>query len=714
MAGANDPSIVGKISFDRNDQKRIVIDAKPFVMQRIRPLFKGITPIDGGEHTHKPISIPLTMDHAKDMEMLLFRYRFSIDHELGERIHERSREYDEIFNRIAAIEEHRIYQPTELALKFQIALREHQISFNNFLKIHKKILLADPIGQGKTFSAISILSEPFARPAIVVTPTTLCHQWKAQIARILPELKVHIIEGFKTYPLPNADVVITSYNRLRPWQDIIFATPGYFKTAIFEEAHELRKTDTEKREHSRRLSEQAVFSIGLSATPIMNYGVEVWSVLDAIHPDCLGPEYDFKAEWCQDQRVRDTHALHGYLVSRGLMVRRPKAKETTPTKEVIAINADLKTLKETNDVAKMLALSVLSNKVGETDDAIRDFDWQLRQMTGVAKARPVAEFVRSLVQQGEKVLLAGWHRQVYDIWEDELADCNPVWFTGSETPNEKQESIKRFVDGDSMVMVMSLRSGAGIDGLQHVASTVVFGELDWSPQIMDQLIGRLDREGQQKQVMVYYLLVEDGSDPFISDILNLKRSQAAGVVEGVIAEGKVLETNGDKSERIRAMARAYLESIGEEIAEPVEETGLFGRVIELLRRTAVPTNNEDEMQVATHIILETLQTREPSEDESTPGFTPYKPDDVIVHREYKATPRSRIDFLVQTGDGSERVAVELKIHSTQRAEVYRQVRKYAKEANITSLVLFAPWSGVESFVVDEIKVVVVNFSKRSL
>src|SRR5579884_3848269 len=43
---------------------------------------------------------------------------------------------------------------------------------------------------------------------------------------------------------------------------------------------------------------------------------------------------------------------------------------------------------------------------------------------------------------------------------------------------------------------MSLRSGAGLDGLQEDCTVGVFGELDWSPEQHRQCIGRLDRDGQ--------------------------------------------------------------------------------------------------------------------------------------------------------------------------------------------------------------------------
>lgn len=52
----------------------------------------------------------------------------------------------------------------------------------------------------------------------------------------------------------------------------------------------------------------------------------------------------------------------------------------------------------------------------------------------------------------------------------------------------------------------------------------MFGELDWSPGVHDQCIGRLDRDGQIKQISAYYLLADSGSDPIISDVLGIKKA----------------------------------------------------------------------------------------------------------------------------------------------------------------------------------------------
>ncbi|WP_189654688.1 GIY-YIG nuclease family protein [Paracoccus mutanolyticus] len=66
---------------------------------------------------------------------------------------------------------------------------------------------------------------------------------------------------------------------------------------------------------------------------------------------------------------------------------------------------------------------------------------EVRQETGVAKARSVAAYVRTLVEAGEPVLLGGWHRAVYDIWNQVLVDLKPVNFPTMMVAEKIADSI---------------------------------------------------------------------------------------------------------------------------------------------------------------------------------------------------------------------------------------------------------------------------------
>jgi superfamily II DNA or RNA helicase len=687
--------IEGEIRLEKDFTGRdfLIFDAEPHVMSRIRKVFENARNIyNQGRFTHRPIAFPLTLSACRDLLWLRERYNLDCAPSTLLLVESKAAEYDAIVQAAFNADKDCVYKISDQALKLALPIREHQIQFNNMFTKMKRMLLADKIGLGKTPSGISILTEPHARPAIVVVPANLCTQWDRELHRFLPDVTSHMIRGFKNYPLPSVDVVITSYNRLAPWQDVLLSEKHIFKTIIFDEVQELRHAGTGKRDLSAKLSERASFALGLSGTPIYNMGSEIWSIMDVIKPNCLGGFDDFSSEWCVGDGVLEPATLNHYLKTQGLMLRRSArdigltAKD--PSKNVVTIDSDIEKLKEVENVAKMLALSVLSGNIGEDSESAREFDWKLRQATGVAKARPVAEFVKMVLEQENKVVLAGWHREVYDIWLKELKDHRVVMYTGSESSKEKDQAVKNFIEGDAQVFIMSLRSGAGLDGLQRVCHTVVFGELDWSPHVMDQLLGRVDRDGQTEHVQAYYLTIADGSDPFMLNVIGDKRSQHEGVVEGKANEANILKDVGGK-DRVREMAKSYLESIGEEIPEAVPEDGLLGEIADLLRRMKLPTNTEEEMQIAVDTSLrENLKS------------------DVTLEREFRLSQKSRLDFLAIRG--GEKIAIECKIDSTKRASVYRQVRRYVEEGGITALILLAPWHGIASFKVDGTPVIIVD------
>jgi SNF2 family DNA or RNA helicase len=223
------------------------------------------------------------------------------------------------------------------------------------------------------------------------------------------------------------------------------------------------------------------------------------------------------------------------------------------------ISSDLRTLHDIQSPAMELARFIVSDGPsgrGEKLQASQEFNTILRRATGIAKAPYVADFVRMIVETGEKVVLFGWHHAVYDIWMERLKDLHPRLFTGTESGKQKQDAVDDFTNGDCKVLIMSLRSGVGLDGLQYVCRIGVFGELDWSPKVHGQCGGRIDRPGQAKPVLLYFLTAVDGSDPVVLDVLGIKQDQSDGILDpDDTDEHGYLDSKG---ENVRKLAEAYL------------------------------------------------------------------------------------------------------------------------------------------------------------
>lgn len=421
------------------------------------------------------------------------------------------------------------------------------------------LLLGDDLGLGKTISALAAIVEG-PKPAAVVVQTHLAQQWADRAAEFT-HLRTHIIKGTKPYDLPSADIYVWKYSNIVGWNDVL--ARGVCKTVIFDEIQELRHgTGSQKGQTAEHMVASADVSMGLTATPIYNYGNEIFNVMQYVQRDLLGRKHEFDREWCPDgKRVKNPQALGAFLRDAGFFLRRTEHDEEVNTqipalnRVVLEVPWDEDDVGALDDLTRMLAQTVLSGSFTERGKAARELDLRMRMRTGVAKARGVAAYVDMLLQERPRVLLAGWHRDVYDIWGRALERHKPVLYTGTESAAGKRRSVDAFTKGDSRVMMISLRSGAGLDGLQDYCSDVVFGEFDWSPQVHKQVAGRLRRPGQRDEVTAHYLHTSGGSDPVIMGVLGLKASQSRGIVDPF----SDIEQQQSDDSRIKELARQVLE-----------------------------------------------------------------------------------------------------------------------------------------------------------
>ncbi|MDD4080223.1 MAG: DEAD/DEAH box helicase [Eubacteriales bacterium] len=404
----------------------------------------------------------------------------------------------------------------------------------------RRALLADEMGLGKTVQALAALASTGGLPAIIVVPPHLVRNWQSEIKRFLSidgrEPVVCVLKGLSPYPLPEADIYLVHYLLLRGWKDALPDMP--VKTVIFDEIQELRHRGTEKYSAASLLSNACERVYGLSGTPIYNQGGEIWNVINILDFHFLGDWDSFSREWCYgygNAVVMHPDWLGDYLRREGVMLRRNK-KDVLPelpdkrrlVQEIDADNAlfqklmapvldKLRYLSETEELSPSQR-ALLEGQVSQGE----------RQATGLAKAPYVAQFVRAMLESGEKVLLFAHHHAVMDLYKKELRHFSPAFITGRETGDQKDKSVTRFMEERTNLCCVSLRAASGLN-LQR-ATCVIFGELDWSPAIHSQAEDRAHRIGQKDSLLCYYLTSPGGSDSLIQDVLGLKVSQFLGLM----------------------------------------------------------------------------------------------------------------------------------------------------------------------------------------
>lgn len=517
-----------------------------------------------------------TPEVARDLEWFMDRWPLTADPAVRAHLEQRAQQHRDTEDAVTAILAG--YQPPNDWREPAITARGYQLEADAIVHATGRLLLGDDLGLGKTLSALLRLRDPEALPALVVCPVHLCKQWLAELGKFLPWLHGHIATKSTPYD-PTAkrgagkrqpDVWIMSYAKLAGWADHL---AGQVQTVIFDECHELRTgPGTYKWTAAAQVAEKARFRIGASATPVANYGGEIHNVVSVLDRDALGSATEFVREWCgapagmaRHNMVTDPAMLGAHLRDAGIMLVRTRKQLHMELPDPIQIEQPVDTDHATIDkvaASVMQQARILTGEIAasytERGQAALDLDWKLRQATGIAKAPFVAELAKLILESEDRIVMWAWHRGVHQILTEALAEYRPVLYTGTESPAVKQRNAEAFMGGGARVLLMSLRSGAGLDGLQKWCSVGVFAELDWSPAIHAQCLGRLHRDGQAATVVAYFPVSDSGTDPLMAEVLGVKRAQSVPIRDPESQLFTALTDPADRAKRLAADMLARL------------------------------------------------------------------------------------------------------------------------------------------------------------
>lgn len=546
-----------------------VVEAQPDVMMRLKRIFPRVMASSLGS-----ISVSASAEVSRDLEWILDRWPMDISDEDRRALTCEAEEHRQVGDRVTSI----LLGTTEhakLPMQPSRPMRDYQQVAYDMMEATGSLLLADELGLGKTQSTVALLSRSENRPALAVTLNGLQKQWIRETNAVFPDLNVAEAKTTKPYDLSDAegnepDLIVMNYAKMAGWADHL---AGRVRTVIFDEIQELRNSGTQKHLAAQQLAHRARRVCGASATPVYNFGGEMYSILSVINPGLVGDKGEFGREWCKSTygldrktRIADPEAFRQWMTDQGVFLRRTREEvgiqmpELNVTEYPVAVDDDRwQHMLETSDVAKIAEL-ILDEDADHRSRwrASGDLDYKMRHATGVTKAPGVAAVAKLILESEDRIVLAGWHREVWNLWQETLSEYNPVLYTGTESAAAKRRSFEEFVEGNSRVLMLSLRSGAGLDGLQGVCRVALFGELDWSPGVHKQLLGRLHRPGQSQPVTGYFCVSDYGSDPVMLDALDLKRIEADLIVNGPSTTVEQIDPAAQK-DRMRKMAQEALD-----------------------------------------------------------------------------------------------------------------------------------------------------------
>ena len=424
-----------------------------------------------------------------------------------------------------------------------------------------RCLIADDMGLGKTIQSIAA-TEILAKTegierVLVVTPTSVKHQWKQEIERFTKR-SVEVVEGsvskrencFKTntfFKIINYDVVHLDDNLINEWApDVI----------ILDEAQRIKNWKTRRAQSIKRL--ESKYAIVLTGTPLENRLEELHSIVEFVDRYRLGPLFRFLYS---HQQADEDGMIVGYCnlsqISESLkpiLIRRTKDEvlkelpERTDqhlfvpmTQEQLDIHHSsqeivarlvakwrrLGFLSEEDQRKLMMALQVMRMSCNSTYLIEPSTDHGVKADEFVALAEELLEEPNT-----KMVVFSQWlgtHHLI--IKRLEARNIPYVFYNGSLSGVERNKIITHFKEDATCRIFLSTDAGGVGLNLQN-ASVIVNMDIPWNPAILEQRIGRIHRMGQHRPVRVVHYVSQGTIEHGMLQVLAFKKSVFAGVLDG--------------------------------------------------------------------------------------------------------------------------------------------------------------------------------------
>ncbi|AIQ15156.1 DEAD/DEAH box helicase [Paenibacillus durus] len=403
-------------------------------------------------------------------------------------------------------------------------------------------ILADDMGLGKTVQSIafivSVLPEIRQQriPALVISPGSLVYNWRNELRKFAPGIRVLIADGSQTeraekmQRLEDADVVLTSYPLLLRDVDLYAKQP--FHTLILDEAQAFKNDATQTARAVKSI--QADFRFALTGTPVENRIEELWSIFSVVFPALFPDRKTFGNLTRKEVAKRARPFMLRRWKSEVLQDLPDKTESIKPT-ELLPEQKKLYAAylaKLQQDTLKHLSVdgyhkSRIKILAGLT---------RLRQICchpalfiegykgSSAKLTQLMEIVEECLANRKRMLIFSQFTEMLGLIGKSLSDQGTPFFylDGSTAARERVELCARFNDGEMDVFLISLKAGG--TGLNLTgADTVVLYDLWWNPAVEQQAADRAHRMGQKNAVQVIRLITQDTMEEKMYELQHKKK-----------------------------------------------------------------------------------------------------------------------------------------------------------------------------------------------
>jgi non-specific serine/threonine protein kinase len=439
--------------------------------------------------------------------------------------------------------------------------------------------LADDMGLGKTIQVIALLSMlrrkkrgsngPGAHADLLVVPASLIDNWRGEMARFAPWLRVltahpsqiptHELERLSAREVDEHDAIITTYGTVvraawmkeHPWRCV-----------VLDEAQAIKNPSAKQTRAIKALHAQ--WRLALTGTPVENKLGDLWSLFDFLNPGLLGSARAFTG-FCKAMESRDRNAyaplrklVQPYILRRlktdknvisdlpaktevtaHCLLRKPQA--ALYQRSVDELRRALEKLEGIERRGVVLAFLMRFKQIcNHPSQWLGDDEYKAGDSGKFARLRELCE---PIAARQDKLLVFTQFREMTRPLASFLAesfDKPGLVLHGGTAVRKRQGIVKAFQESeDAPFMVLSLKAGG--TGLNlTAASHVVHFDRWWNPAVENQATDRAFRIGQKRNVLVHKFVckgtVEERIDALIASKQQLSDALLSGGVDSQLTE----------------------------------------------------------------------------------------------------------------------------------------------------------------------------------
>ena len=444
----------------------------------------------------------------------------------------------------------------EIPKDLNATLRDYQVSGFEFFKTLSDYqfggILADEMGLGKTIQTIAFLLSNKDKKSIVITPTALIYNWKNELEKFAPTLKVGLLHAAKSERekildnIDNYDVILTTYTTYK--NDIDKYKNINFDYCIIDEAQNIKNPDAIITKAIKNVNAKVRFA--LTGTPIENNLMELWSIFDFIMPGYLYNKSKFKSIFVNN----DKNIIELKNLIKPFILRRTKKEVITELPDKIEQKIIIDLEKEHKRAYKGY-VNLITRKIKENNqDNITVFSYltKLRQLClspelmvkNYQGKNSKLDVLINIINDSsdEKILVFSQFTKVLEVIGKRLNEENISYsyLDGKTSAKDRVKLVEEFNTNNNKVFLISLKAGG--TGLNLTsANIVVHFDPWWNPAVEDQASDRAHRIGQKNVVNVIKLIAKGTAEERVINLQETKKELIEDVINGNLDNSSTLK-----------------------------------------------------------------------------------------------------------------------------------------------------------------------------